>query len=316
MQKSLLIEKLAGKTQCGIVVSLDRGYPLVRTQHGEERAQHSIALVKNTSSRAAVGDIVELSKEPGQDMLSITAIQPRASILARRELVESIHDGAGKTKEQILAANFDYVVVVQSLGKKRLELDYLERQLVMANESNVETLVLLTKKDTACCLDEDLAAAHTAAPGCKVLCMSKHEPLDDVTSYFYSERLGVLVGRSGVGKSTLVNMLAKEDRQAVGSVRAKDSAGRHTTVARRLVDLPGGGAVIDTPGMRAIGVLGAELGLARTFPELTAVSADCYYRNCTHTHEPGCAAIAAVEAGHINNRRLASYRTLASEVFD
>ena len=148
-------EKQAPSTFMGLVVSLDRGYPLVRTTRGEERAQHSIDLVKNSNIRAAVGDTVALYEEPGQDMLLITAIQPRSSLLARREVVESIHEGAGKTKEQILAANFDFVIVVQSLGRRTLDVEYLERQLVMANESNRETLVLLTKTDLAHHLQED-----------------------------------------------------------------------------------------------------------------------------------------------------------------
>ena len=131
----------------GLVVSLDRGYPLVRTENGEERAQHAIDLVKNSDVRSAVGDIVDLNKEPGQDMLSIVALHKRDNILSRRELVESVHEGVGKIKEQILAANFDFVVVMQSLGKRALDVDYLERQLVMANDSSVETMVLLTKTD-------------------------------------------------------------------------------------------------------------------------------------------------------------------------
>jgi len=300
----------------GLVVSLDRGYPLVRTERGEERAQHAIDLVKNADIRAAVGDIVELYEEPGQDVLMITAIQPRTSILARRELVESIHDGAGKVKEQILATNFDFVVVVQSLGKRVLDVEYLERQLVLAKESDVETIVLLTKTDLAKHLNEDIAAAKAVASGSKVLCMTYTDSPDELLTHFSADHLGVLLGRSGVGKSTLVNLLVGEKKQAVGKVREKDHAGRHTTVARRLVDLPGGGAVIDTPGMRALGVLHAQLGLSRTFSEISAAAAECYYRDCTHTHEPDCAVLAAVEAGTIPLRRLESYISLATEVFD
>jgi len=263
-----------------------------------------------------VGDVVELYEEPGQDMLQITEIQPRTSILVRRELVESIHDGAGKAKEQILAANFDFVAVVQSLGKRDLNVEYLERQLVIANESGVETLVLLTKADLAHHRQDDIAAVQAASPGCAVLCLSYTDSLKALAAYFGPGRLGVLLGRSGVGKSTLVNLLAGEEKQAVGHVRTKDSAGRHTTVARRLVDLPGGGAVIDTPGMRALGVLGAGLGLERTFPEIAAKAPECRYRDCSHDHEQDCAVIAAVEAGEISLRRLESYRALAAEVFD
>lgn len=305
--------------QRGLVVSLDRGYPLVRTARGEERAQHAIELVKNSDVRAAVGDNVALYEEPGQDMLLITAIEPRSAILARREVIESIHEGAGKTKEQILAVNFDFVIVVQSLGKRALDVAYLERQLVMAYESNKETIVLLTKKDAARHLRDDRVAAQAAAPQSTVLCMSSldhAEAFAELALRFSQDQVGVLLGRSGVGKSTLVNLLAQKQVQTVASVRAKDSAGRHTTVARRMVDLPDGGAVIDTPGMRAIGVAGDKRGLERTFPEIAALATECHYRDCTHIHEPSCAARAAVETGSIAARRLESYCELAAEVLD
>ena len=300
----------------GDVVSIDRGYPLVLTARGEERAQHAVDLIKNVDVRAAVGDRVELSQESGQDMPQITAIKERSSVLARSELVESIHEGSGKVNEQILAANFDFVAVVQSLGKRALDLDYLERQLVMAHQSQAEVMIILTKADIARHLSEDCASATAVAPGCKVLCRALSDGLDELTACFFPDRRGVLLGRSGVGKSTLVNLLLGEERQAVGSVRSKDNAGRHTTVARRMVELPQGGAVIDTPGMRAIGVHGAEAGFERTFPEITAAASQCRYRDCTHTHEPDCAVCDAVGEGNIPVRRLASYRILAAEVFD
>lgn len=300
----------------GRVISLDRGYPLVRTKRGELRAQHAIDLVKNLGMRAAVGDFVEVYEEEGQDTPFITHIQQRTSTLIRRELVESIHDGTGKSKEQILATNFDFVAIVQSLGKKPLNLEYLERQLTMAHASGVEVIIILTKTDLARHKEEDIAAVQAVAPDCLVRALAMTDDPSEVARLFLPNRLGVLLGRSGVGKSTLVNRLMGEEVQVTGKVRQKDNAGRHVTVARRLLDLPEGGAVIDTPGMRAIGVLGAELGLTLTFTEITELAADCRYRDCTHTHEPGCKVIEAVSTGVLTERRLESYRTLAAEVFD
>jgi ribosome biogenesis GTPase len=350
-----------GQQTTGTVVSLDRGYPLVRTPEAEVRAQHAIDLVKNVTVRAVVGDIVDLEFEAGQDTPYISHIHDRSSILVRRQVVESIHEGSGKSAEQILAANFDVVYIVQSLGKRQLDLDYLERQLVMAHQSGVEVAVLLTKLDVAKHADLDIAAAVDCAIGARVLAVSlldDTEPLlltdsagvpadkklasscgtrpqaasnksSDTLVDFLSaapespdnnsgsvSMVGVLLGRSGVGKSTLVNRLLGEDRLETGSVRKKDSAGRHTTVARKLVYLPGGGALIDTPGLRSIGVYGAEHGLATTFAEITSAASNCRYRDCTHAHEPGCAVIEAVRSGQIPERRLISYRTLSSEVFD
>jgi ribosome biogenesis GTPase len=128
--------------------------------------------------------------------------------------------------------------------------------------------------------------------------------------------LGVLLGRSGVGKSTLLNALAGTELQQTGAVRSKDSAGRHTTVARRLVELPGGGALIDAPGLRSIGLYGARRGLAAAFPEIASAAAACRFRDCTHTHEPGCAVLEGVAAGEVAARRLQSYLEIAMEVMD
>jgi ribosome biogenesis GTPase len=339
----------------GRVVSLDRGFPLVDTLAGETRSQHSIELVKNTDTRAVVGDLVDLELPPGQDTPLITAIHPRGHTLVRRSLVESRHEGAGKHEEQVLAANIDIVFVVCALSNRRVDVAYLERQLVMAHESGARVVIVLTKADLAAHRDDDIACVRALAFDSPIIVESAvtGEGLSSIVTMLEGGRIGVLLGRSGVGKSTLINELLGAPLLETGAVRAKDRAGRHTTVARRMVFLgarddrgtdgdrgtynlssrqdqekslddrlyvplspPPGGALIDTPGLRSIGLYDAYEGLAAAFPDITTRAAHCRYRDCTHTSEPDCAVRAAVEDGSLPAARLASYVTLAHEVND
>ena len=321
----------------GRVISLDRIYPLVKNSEGEFRAQHSVELVKNSDLRAVVGDIVTIEAPLGQDVPLITAIQPRGNTLIRRTLVESQSEGAGKHDEQILAANIDIVLIMVALSNRSLDVSYLERQLVMAFESGAEVAIILSKSDQAKHLEEDLAAVSDIAFGCPVIVESAitGEGLQQIRALLSGGRIAVLLGRSGVGKSTLVNMLVGTELLDTNPVRSKDRAGRHTTVARRMVFLDErdrgaecdrgtvlltgplqGSAIIDTPGLRSIGLYSAYQGLARAFPDITGYAADCHYRNCTHTSEPNCAVIRAVACGGLPERRRASYIDIAAEVND
>lgn len=311
-----------GSTRLGLttarVISLDRGYPLVKTDEGEIRVQHSIELVKNVDIRAAVGDVVDLEFPPGQDKPLITAIHPRGHVLSRRVLVESRREGAGKHKEQILAANIDYVFVVTALSGRPLDTTYLERQLIMAHDSGANVVLVLTKADQAKHLATDLAVARTLAFDAPVIVESAvtGEGLPQIVELLRGGKTGVLLGRSGVGKSTLINRLLGTSMLQTGAVRTKDSAGRHTTVARKMIFLKDDAVLIDTPGLRTIGLFDAHAGLAAAFPDVSDLAAHCHYRDCTHTGEPNCAVIAAVEAGVLSSDRLDSYRSLAQEVID
>jgi ribosome biogenesis GTPase len=302
----------------GRVISLDRGFPLVKTATGEVRAQHSIELVKNVDRRAVVGDVVDLEFPLGQDVPLISAIHPRGHTLVRRSLVESRHTGVGKHEEQILASNIDIVFVVCALSNRRVDIAYLERQLVMAHESGADVAVILTKADLARHLDEDLAAVSACAFDSPVIVFSAITGvgLSEVFELVAGGRVGVLLGRSGVGKSTLINELLGAPLLETGAVRGKDRAGRHTTVARRMVFLEDASSLIDTPGLRSIGLYDAHQGLATAFPDIRECAARCRYRDCTHTGEPDCAVAAAVEEGVLPSARLLSYIAIAAEVRD
>ncbi len=325
----------------GRVISLDRGYPLVKTSEGETRAQHSIELVKNSGLRSVVGDIVDLEFPPGQDMPLIVDIHPRGHTLYRRSLVQSRSVGSGKYEEKILATNIDIVFIVTSLSNKPLDPNYLERQLVMAHESGAEVVVILTKADQAKHLEEDVGTAGRCALGCEVIVESAitGEGLARVEELIADDKFGVLLGRSGVGKSTLINALLDEPKLETGAVRAKDRAGRHVTVGRKMIFIDSdtckrqrdggdigdgsdvdshikGGAIIDTPGLRSVGLYDAYDGLKTTFSDIVALAENCRYRDCTHTNEPSCAVLKAVQSGELSKRRLASYTEIAAEVND
>lgn len=323
----------------GRVISLDRGFPLVKTATGELRAQHSIDLVKNSNLRAAVGDYVQLDAPTGQDIPLITQIKPRGHTLVRRSLVQSRHEGEGKYDEQILAANIDVVLVVCALSSKPVDTYYLERQLVLAHESGAEVAVVLSKSDQAKHLEEDCAAVRALAFDAPVIVESAvtGQGLQQILQLLAGGRTGVLLGRSGVGKSTLINELLGAPLLQTGEVRNKDRAGRHTTVARRMVFLhgvagsatatapkaPAAGAppappaaIIDAPGLRSIGLYDAHRGLAAAFPDVVQQAAHCRYRDCSHTSEPACAAQQAVLQGRLSQARLTSYQLIASEVND
>jgi ribosome biogenesis GTPase len=216
-----------------------------------------------------------------------------------------VRAGASRTSQaQVLAANVDTVAVAVSLADS-LRLGRIERMLALAWESGATPVVVLTKADR--CADP------ASAPGVEVLVTSAvtGEGLDVLTAVLSGTV--VLLGPSGAGKSTLGNRLLGEALPATGAVRAGDGKGRHTTAWRELLPLPHGGVLLDTPGLRGVGLHDADDGLDQTFAEITELAQDCRFSDCAHTGEPGCAVPAAVEDGHLTRRRLDSYHRLRHE---
>jgi ribosome biogenesis GTPase / thiamine phosphate phosphatase len=293
------------------VARVDREFPLVATAGGLIRAEPAVHLVKTrgTGSRAVVGDWVALSRPEGHDLAIIEAILPRTTAFARR-------DPGEQTGEQVLIANIDVVFVVQSLSGRGLNIRRLERELVLAWESGAKPVVILSKADIAEDTDYQRNLAEEVAHDVGVVVESAITGLglENVRAHVPFGTTAALLGGSGVGKSTLVNRLVGEEVQATAKVRGRDDKGRHTTVARELVLLPGGGVIIDTPGMRGLALWDAEDGIASAFPDIDELSKRCRFRDCTHVSEPGCAVTAAVEAGLLPARRLESYLGLQAEL--
>ncbi|GAB2588605.1 ribosome small subunit-dependent GTPase A [Streptomyces capparidis] len=237
---------------------------------------------------------------------AVAAVLPRRTALYRSASTK-------RSDGQVLAANIDQVVVAVSLAVEP-DLARVERFLALGWESGAQPVLVLTKADLAGDGHLMRADAEAAAPGVPVLQVSSAtgEGVDELAAVL-AGRTSVLVGQSGAGKSTLVNTLLGAEVQTVNHTRDRDGKGRHTTTARDLLALPTGGVVVDTPGVRGVGLWDAESGLRQVFAEIEELAADCRFQDCSHTAEPGCAVLAAVEDGTLARRRLDSYRKLLRE---
>jgi ribosome biogenesis GTPase len=250
------------------------------------------------SERPTTGDwlLVDPTAEPP----TIRAVLPRWSLVARA-------DALGRT-EQLLAADVDLVMVIHGLDRP-LKPGRIERALALAWDAGATPIIVLTKVDLNGAADEaDLARAElaTIAPDVDVIVTSSVTGIgvDRVRSSISPGRTAVLVGESGAGKSSLVNALLGADVQETAEVRDGDAKGRHTTTTRDLFPLPGGGVIIDTPGLRAIGLWEANEGVARVFADLEDLADRCRFPDCQHRTEPGCAVLGAVEQGAVDPARV------------
>lgn len=295
----------------GTVIKLDRGFPLVRLENGDEiRCEHAVSLVKNHPNRAVIGDNVEVSIPEGHDKGIIETTLPRTTRFVRKDPTE-------RALAQTLAANFDVVIVAQPL--EDVQYRRLERELVLAHETGAEVIVVLTKADLISSQDEIeqiKARIHQFIGNDVVMIVSEKDPSSICALEAYlakDNKMAVLIGRSGVGKSSLINMMVGRNIQQTTPVRQRDGKGRHTTVSREIVELPQGGAIIDMPGVRGLGLWDVQEGIGAAFADVEALAQQCKFRDCSHTAEPGCAVRVAVEEGTLPQQRLASYLRLKEE---
>lgn len=286
----------------GRMARVDRGHGIVLTEHGAIRAAWQ-------GEPPCTGDWVALSAVPGGH--EVTAILPRRTSLVRGGVARASRDGlSGDSRGHVLAANVDTVLVVEPAVPANLS--RIERMLALAWQSGARPYVVITKIDLAEYPSTVLEGVASAAPGVDVQAVSAltGEGMDVLPAL--AAGTSVLLGISRAGKSTLVNALAGEEVMRTQQIRTADGRGRHTTTHRELV-VTSGGLIIDTPGIRRIGLYDAEEGLAQAYADLEEFAADCRFSDCVHQTEPGCAVRAAVDSGDLPERRLIGWRKLRRE---
>lgn len=282
----------------------------VQTEFGEIIAEVSGKLYFSSDSKSDLpktGDWVLLDYFADEKKGIIQKVLQRKTKLSRKS-------PGGKTEEQIFAANIDYVMIVNPIDES-FNYNKLDRQLVVAYQSKAEPIVILSKSDLCENIDEILSLImKDHQPQIILTSIVTGEGIEKLKSYIEAGKTYVLIGSSGVGKSSLINKLFGKDILKTQEVRDGDKKGKHTTTHRELIVLPSGGILIDNPGIRELQLWNSEDGLSQTFGEFSEYEDQCKYKDCTHTHEKGCAVLDALEKGKISEKRYQNYLKMRKEL--
>jgi ribosome biogenesis GTPase len=305
-------ESQAAKYSIVRIIAVNKDSYIIRNEESEIPAEITGKIRFGAESALdfpAVGDWVYAQYFDENTFAIINGILPRKSVLKRKI-------AGRKIDYQLIATNIDFAFIVQSLDVD-FNLRRLERYLVMVKESNIEPFILLSKRDL---ISEEKLEQRFSEIECidqynNTLAFSNEtgEELNEIKNLISQGETYCLLGSSGVGKTTLLNNLIGDDVYATSSVRKKNGKGKHKTARRQLIILEQGGLIIDTPGMRELGNIEVREGIKEIFADVITLTQDCHFNNCTHTNEPGCSVLEAIEKGELSSERYKSYLKLRRE---
>lgn len=312
--KDNLIKKYEGQTIARIIATHKDRYEIVCNKgQGYAQIKRGCYYDNPNSIYPTTGDFVIIEWNPNGDSM-ISETLKRESSFSRVASTSDRNHTMHIQHEQLVAANFDYVFIMQSLNNN-FNLHRIERYLSLTWKSGGIPVIILTKSDLVPNAQEYVKQVENIAFGVDVYAISCNtkEGLDNIQKYFSKGNTIVFLGSSGVGKSTLMNTLYGKEIMKTSEIREKDSRGKHTTTSRNLIMLPNGAMIIDTPGMRELGMWNAEAGISETFKNIEELTKMCKFSDCTHTNEPECKIREAIENGELSEERFEKYLSLKRE---